>query len=113
MNCPTCGSPIAHDAPLRVDLNACVAVANGKSMKFERSRALEILHVLALNHDRPIARDALFLKVWGQYSEHDKHIVNAKVFQLRKKIKRLGLDIESVNRSGDRGYRLVNMETEA
>ncbi len=58
---------------------------NGRTVRL-RAKELELLRLLIENHDKLIAKETLYLKVWGYDSEAEGNVVEVYMSFLRKKL---------------------------
>lgn len=100
--CPTCGQALPA-TPVRVDVVACVAVANGRSISLRPMEA-DCLGALAAVMPRVATRDYLMEWIDFQSDPETDLCIKVLICRLRPKIAPIGLIIETVWGSG---YRLA------
>ena len=86
--------PARVDGTLRLLLDPIGLVARFHDQVVHLSqREFAVLHCLSTRGGRPVAADELLTYVWGESSSKDKsrQILDVYIFQIRKKLDRLGL----------------------
>lgn len=87
---------------LAIDLAAGQATLGARPLHL-RPRTLEVLHQLAIQHDRVVSREQLLDAIWGTDYAGFRHSVDQAIYEIRKEAT-AELRIETIPR---RGYRLV------
>lgn len=104
--CPLCGAALAADQ-FAFDAESGIVVAGGQFVSLPHTEAL-VLEKLLEQRGRVVRKDVLFRAVYsGRDGPDDERVVETHVSKLRKKIRPLGLVIQSER---FKGYTLV-MET--
>lgn len=102
-DCPLCGQPI-HDMPVTVYRERCMAVADGRFALLTGSET-EVLTALARAFPRIVTKEALMDALYALKPDEEPEIKIIDVFicKLRKKLKPLGVEIDT---AWGRGYGL-------
>lgn len=100
--CPTCGSQIALEAPLRVDLNTNTVTGYGIAMRVSPRHA-EAIQVLADAYPRAVDKATLEGRLWGN-TDISPHLLTTTLCFVRRKLEKFGFRIENV---WNHGYRLL------
>lgn len=87
------GAPARIDATLRLLLDPISRVVRYRDKVVRLSlREFALLHCLSAQHGRPVPAETLMTYVWGDSDLRDgRKILDVYIFQLRKKLKGLGL----------------------
>ncbi len=101
-SCPTCGQELPSDLPLRVDLEANVAVANGVAVCLSEKQA-ELLSLVASTGYRTATYGFLLDNLY-LLDERDPDILKVMMCNIRKKLAKTGVSVETV---WGKGYRIV------
>ena len=93
---------------LVIDTENLSGTGDNKEITFTR-REIDVLSYLAQNHDRPISRDELLLKVWGYARNLDieTRTVDIHIAKLRRKIEVNPKEPVSLVTVRGAGYRLL------
>jgi DNA-binding response OmpR family regulator len=97
--CPCCGQDALFEKPV-VFLNLNTLSFQKQTLKLTRTAA-EIAHVLTEEMPRAVSRGVLIERVWGAFDEKD-YLNTVEVFlvRLRRDLKPLGLQIETIRHFG-------------
>lgn len=82
------------DSTLRLVIDPVARTARYQDRNVQLSqREFAVLHCLSSRSGRPVAADELLMYVWGERPspERSRQILDVYIFQLRKKLERLGL----------------------
>ena len=80
------------DATLRLFLDPISRMARYRDREIRLSpREFAVLYCLSSRHGQPVAAEELLTFVWGGASDGSRQILDVYVFQLRRKLARLGL----------------------
>lgn len=102
--CPCCGSAIAPRKGVLVSLDTNTAAVGTETLRLTPQQT-ELLYVLSKAYPRVAQRQSICANLWGvNECEQPFKVIETRVCQLRKLLKPLGVEIETVR---ERGYRLV------
>lgn len=86
------GAPARIDVTLRLLLDPISRVARYRDKVVQLSlREFALLHCLSTQRGRPVPAETLMMYVWGDADLRGRKILDVYIFQLRKKLKNLGL----------------------
>lgn len=103
--CPCCGRPIDADAPVTLDLEAGIVVANGQ-FAYLSQQQMAVFAAIWDAFPRMLTREALFnatAPVIG-WDDRELKIVDVFICHVRRKLRPLGIEIETM---WGKGYRAV------
>ncbi len=101
--CPCCGNAIAPNADLRIDTEAGIVISRGQFVALTRNEA-QILELLQQGKGRTVSRESLLENLYlTSADEPDIKIIDVFVCKLRKKLKGMGVAVQT---DWGRGYRL-------
>ncbi len=80
---------ILEKGPLRLDTERKLASLNGEDFPFLTPKEFDLLYLLAMNEGKPIKRDFIYQKVWGQppVSKSVLRTVDVHVQRVRSKMR--------------------------
>jgi two-component system, OmpR family, response regulator len=103
-------APARMDGTLRLLLDPISRVARYRNKVAKLSlRQFALLHCLSAQHGRPVPAEELMTYVWGDAKVEDgsRKILDVYIFQLRKKLKHIGLE-GAISTVRGFGYTLVS-----
>lgn len=102
--CPCCGAPIVDDGRVRVDVEGGLIVAGGQVATLTKQE-FDLFLALWQGAPRTFSKQQLMRATSGHgFDDREEKIVDVFVCKARKKLKPLGLNIET---AWGRGYRIV------
>lgn len=101
--CPTCGAPIAENAPVHIDIEAGIVVGRGRFAALT-PQEMDLLILLRERYPRTVSKEAACNALYLHEGDRaEEKIIDVYVCKIRKKIAGTGMGIQTM---WGRGHRL-------